>query len=176
MKLEDLKGRIRNIPDFPIKGVIFRDITTLISDPEAFKFTIDHLHDRYKDNKPDLIVGIESRGFIFGGALADRLNIGFIPARKPGKLPWKTVEESYELEYGKAALQIHSDAINKGQRILILDDLLATGGTIGATVKLVERLGGIIEEIAIIIELTFLKGRDKLQGKNIHSLVRYDSE
>jgi adenine phosphoribosyltransferase len=176
MNLDDLKGKIRNIPDFPIKGVVFRDITTLISNPEAFKFAIDHLHERYSNNKPDLIVGIESRGFIFGGALADRLGVGFVPARKPGKLPADTVEESYELEYGKATLQIHADAIEKGQRILILDDLLATGGTLAATAKLVEKLGGIIEEIVIIIELTFLKGREKLPGKNIYSLVQYDSE
>jgi adenine phosphoribosyltransferase len=176
MNLEDLKGRIRNIPDFPIKGVIFRDISTLIRNPEAYRFTINHLYERYKDKKLDLLVGIESRGFIFGGALADRLGIGFIPARKPGKLPWQTVEESYDLEYGKATLQIHADAIEKGQKVLILDDLLATGGTLGATVKLVERLGGIIEEIAIIIELTFLNGRSKLPGKNIYSLVQYDSE
>lgn len=176
MNLEDLKGKIRNIPDFPIKGVVFRDITTLISDPEAFKFVIDHLYERYRNKKPDLIVGIESRGFIFGGALADRLSVGFIPARKPGKLPWETVEESYELEYGKATLQIHADAIEKGQRVLILDDLLATGGTLAATARLVEKLGGIIEEIAIIIELTFLKGREKLTGRNIYSLVQYDSE
>lgn len=176
MKLEDLKGRIRNIPDFPIKGVLFRDITTLIGDPEAFKFTIDHLHERYKNNKPDLIVGIESRGFVFGGALADRLGVGFVPARKPGKLPGDTVEESYELEYGKATLQIHADAINKGQRVLIVDDLLATGGTLAAAASLVEKLGGIIEEVVIIIELTFLNGRQKLPGRNIYSLVRYDSE
>lgn len=176
MKIEDLKARIRNIPDFPIKGVVFRDISTLIRDPEAFGFVIDHLFTRYKKKNLDLIVGIESRGFIFGGALADRLNIGFIPARKPGKLPWETVEESYELEYGKATLQIHADAVEKGQRILILDDLLATGGTMSATVKLVERLGGIIDEIAIIIELTFLNGRKKLPGRNIYSMVQYDSE
>lgn len=176
MKLDDLKGKIRNVPDFPIKGVVFRDITTLISDPEAFIFVIDHLHERYRNNKPDLIVGIESRGFIFGGALADRLGAGFIPARKPGKLPWETVEESYELEYGRATLQIHADAIERGQRILILDDLLATGGTLAATAGLVERLGGLIEEIAVIIELTFLEGRERLPGKNIYSLVQYDSE
>jgi adenine phosphoribosyltransferase len=176
MNLEDLKGKIRNVPDFPIKGVVFRDITTLIGDPPTFNFVINHLHERYKDNKPDLIVGIESRGFIFGGALADRLGVGLIPARKPGKLPWETVEESYELEYGKATLQIHADAIEKGQRVLILDDLLATGGTLAATAKLVEKLGGVINEIAIIIELTFLKGREKLPGKNIYSMVQYDSE
>jgi len=176
MTLEDLKSKIRNVPDFPIKGVVFRDITTLISDPDAFRFTIDHLYERYKSKKLDLIVGIESRGFIFGGALADRLGIGFVPARKPGKLPADTVEESYELEYGKATLQIHSDAIKSGQKILILDDLLATGGTLAATAKLVERLGGIIEEIAIIIELSFLNGRKRLPGKQIYSLVQYDSE
>ena len=176
MKLEDLKGRIRNIPDFPIKGVIFRDISTLICDPEAFGFAINHLHERYKERELDLLVGIESSGFIFGGALADRLGIGFIPARKPGKLPWDTIEESYDLEYGKATLQIHSDAIKKGERVLILDDLLATGGTLAATAKLVEKLGGVIEEIAIIIELIFLNGRQKLPGKNIYSLVQYDSE
>lgn len=176
MKLNDLKGKIRNIPDFPIKGVVFRDITTLISDPDAFKFVIDHLHERYKNNRPDLIVGIESRGFIFGGALADRLGAGFVPARKPGKLPSETVEESYELEYGKATLQIHADAIEEGQRVLILDDLLATGGTLAATAKLIEKLGGVVEEIAIIIELTFLNGREKLPGRNIYSLVQYDSE
>ena len=176
MKLEDLKGRIRNIPDFPIKGVIFRDISTLIRDPEAYRFTINHLYERYKERELDLLIGIESRGFIFGGALADRLGIGFIPARKPGKLPWDTIEESYDLEYGKATLQIHSDAIKKGERVLILDDLLATGGTLAATAKLVEKLGGVIEEIAIIIELIFLNGRQKLPGKNIYSLVQYDSE
>ena len=176
MRLEDLKGRIRNIPDFPIKGVIFRDISTLIRDPEAYRFTINHLYERYKERELDLLIGIESRGFIFGGALADRLGIGFIPARKPGKLPWDTIEESYDLEYGKATLQIHSDAIKKGERVLILDDLLATGGTLAATAKLVEKLGGVIEEIAIIIELIFLNGRQKLPGKNIYSLVQYDSE
>jgi len=176
MNLDDLKGKIRNVPDFPIKGVVFRDITTLIGDPVYFKYVIDHLHERYRNNRPELIVGIESRGFIFGGALADRLGVGFVPARKPGKLPWETVEASYVLEYGMATLQIHADAIEKGRRVLILDDLLATGGTLAATAKLVEKLGGLVEEITVIIELTFLKGREKLPGKNVYSLVQYDSE
>lgn len=176
MNLDDLKNKIRNIPDFPIKGVMFRDITTLIGDPAAFRFTMDHLQERYRDKNLDYVVGIESRGLIFGGALADRLGIGLIPARKPGKLPADIIEETYRLEYGQAALQIHKDAIKKGEKILILDDLLATGGTLSAAAKLVERLGGVIEEIAVIIELTFLHGREKLQGKNIYSLVSYDSE
>ena len=176
MNLDDLKSVIRNVPDFPIKGVLFRDITTLVQNPDAFRFVINHFFERYRDNRPDLIVGIESRGFIFGGALADRLKVGFIPARKPGKLPWKTIEESYELEYGKAALQIHADAIKKGERVLIFDDLLATGGTVGAAVKLMERLGGIVDEIAILIELTFLNGRQRIPDQKIYSLVQYDSE
>jgi adenine phosphoribosyltransferase len=176
MNLADLKNRIRNVPDFPIEGVVFRDITTLIGDAEAFKFTMDHLQKRYKTKPIDLIVAIESRGLIFGGALADRLGIGLVPARKPGKLPAETIEETYQLEYGRAVLQIHKDAITKGQRILILDDLLATGGTLAAAARLVERLGGVIEEIAIIIELRFLCGRDKLRGKRIYSLVSYNSE
>lgn len=176
MKLDDLKNKIRDVPDFPIKGILFRDITTLIGDPEALKFTIDHFYQRYKDRNIDSVVGVESRGFIFGVAVADRLNVGFVPARKPGKLPAEIIEESYELEYGKTTLQMHTDAIEKGERILIIDDLLATGGTLAATAKLVERLGGVIDEIAIVIELSFLKGREKMPGRNIYSLVQYDSE
>ena len=176
MNLDDIKDVIRNVPDFPIKGVVFRDITTLIGDSRAFGFVINHLAERYKNSKLDSVVGIESRGFIFGGALADRLKIGFVPARKRGKLPWKTIEESYKLEYGKSSLQMHSDAIKKGERVLILDDLLATGGTMNATSRLVEKLGGVIDEIAVIIELNYLNGRQKLLGKSLYSLVQYDSE
>ncbi len=176
MKQNELKNTIRNVPDFPIKGIVFRDITTLVNDAKAFKFVIDTLYKRYKDKKIDVIVGVESRGFIFGGALANKLKCGFVPARKPGKLPASTIEESYDLEYGKAALQIHTDAIAKGQRVIIIDDLLATGGTLSATAKLIERLGGKIFEIAVVIDLTFLRGREKLKGYKIFSMVDYDSE
>ena len=176
MKLNDLKSKIRDVPDFPISGIMFRDITTLLEDTEAFKFVLDHLYDRYRDKKIDRLVAIESRGFIFGGALADRLGCGFVPARKAGKLPADTVEESYSLEYGTATLQLHADAIEKGQRILILDDLLATGGTLAATAKLVERLGGEVIEIAVLIELTFLKGRELIKDYPFYSMVEYETE
>ena len=176
MTTEQLKSKIRNVPDFPIKGIMFRDITTLVKDPEAFKYVIDNLTERYRDKKIDLIVGIESRGFIFGGALAHRLGCGFIPARKPGKLPAETIEESYELEYGRTTLQLHVDSIAKGERIVIIDDLLATGGTIRATANMVERLGGNIVEIAVVVDLTFLNGREKLKNYSIYSMVDYDSE
>lgn len=176
MNIEDLKGKIRDVPDFPLKGITFRDITTLINDGEAFRFVIDSLHQRYRGKGIDRIVGIESRGFIFGGALADRLGCGLVIARKPGKLPADTLEESYELEYGKATLQIHTDSIKLGERILIIDDLLATGGTLAATAGLVERLGGEIAEIAVIIELTFLNGRKKLGSNKFYSMLSYDSE
>lgn len=176
MKLDDLKSKIRNVPDFPIKGIMFRDITTLLDDTEAFKFVIDHLYDRYRDKKIDRLVAVESRGFIFGGALADRLGCGFVPARKAGKLPADTVEESYSLEYGTATLQLHADAIEKGQRILIFDDLLATGGTLAATAKMVKQLGGEIVEIAVLIELTFLKGRELIKGYPFYSMVEYETE
>jgi adenine phosphoribosyltransferase len=176
MTADELKSKIRNVPDFPIKGVMFRDITTLVKDSVAFKFVIDQLYDRYKDKKIDQIVGIESRGFIFGGALADRLGCGFIPARKPGKLPAKTIEESYELEYGRTSLQLHFDAIKPGDRVIVLDDLLATGGTLRATANMVEKLGGTIVEIAVLIELTFLRGRDKLKNYDIYAMLEYDSE
>jgi adenine phosphoribosyltransferase len=176
MTTDELKSKIRNVPDFPIKGVMFRDITTLVKDKAAFKYVVDQLYERYKDKKIDQVIGIESRGFIFGGALAHRLGCGFVPARKLGKLPSETIEESYELEYGRTSLQMHIDAIKKGDRVLVLDDLLATGGTIRATTNMVERLGGTIVEIAVIIELSFLKGRDKLKNYSIYSMVDYDSE
>jgi adenine phosphoribosyltransferase len=176
MTTDELKAKIRNIPDFPIKGVMFRDITTLVKDKTAFKYVIDRLYERYKDRKIDQIVGIESRGFIFGGALADRLGCGFVPARKPGKLPGKTIEESYELEYGRTSLQLHIDAIEPGDRVIVLDDLLATGGTLRATANMVEKLGGTIVEIAVIIELSFLRGRDKLKNYEIYAMLEYNSE
>jgi adenine phosphoribosyltransferase len=176
MTTDELKSKIRNVPDFPIKGVMFRDITTLVKDKVAFEYVIDQLYKRYKDKKIDQIVGIEARGFIFGGALANRLGCGFVPARKPGKLPGKTIEESYELEYGRTSLQLHTDAIKKGDRVVILDDLLATGGTIRATANMIEKLGGTIVEIAVVIELSFLKGRDKLKNYSLYAMLDYDSE
>ena len=176
MTENELKAVIRNVPDFPIPGIMFRDITTLVADPDAFKYVVDHLYDRYKDKNIDMIIAIESRGFIFGGALSYLLGCGFVMARKPGKLPYDTISEDYQLEYGTATLEIHNDAISKGQRVLVLDDLLATGGTLEATNKLVEQLGGEVVECAVVVELDFLKGRDKLNGTDIYSMVHYDSE
>ena len=176
MNKDKLKAKIRNVPDFPKKGIVFRDITTLLGDGPAFRNVIDQLHSRYKDRKIDQIVGIESRGFIFGGALAHLLGCGFVPARKPGKLPAETIEEAYELEYGTASLQIHGDAVKRGDSVLIVDDLLATGGTLAATAKLVERLGGEVVEIAVLIELSFLNGRDKIRDYPLYSMVKYEKE
>jgi adenine phosphoribosyltransferase len=176
LNIEDLKGKIRDVPDFPLKGITFRDITTLIKDSEAFRLVIDTLHRRYRGKGIDHVVAVESRGFIFGGALADRLGCGLVIARKPGKLPADTVEESYELEYGKATLQIHTDSIKAGDKVVIIDDLLATGGTLAATIRLVERLGAEIREIAVIIELAFLEGREKLGSNSFYSMVSYGAD
>ena len=176
MKLSDLKNKIRNIPDFPIKGIMFRDITTLIGDPESLRFVVEHLYQRYSNKNIDSIVAIESRGFIFGGALAHLLGCGIVPARKPGKLPYETIAEEYDLEYGTASLELHNDALQAGDRVLIIDDLLATGGTLQAAADLVKRLDAEIVECAVIIELDYLNGRDNLPGVNIYSMVNYDSE
>lgn len=170
MKLED---KIRDIPDFPVKGILFKDITTLLKDPPAFKYAIDELAARYKDEKIDMIVAMESRGFIFAAPLAYRLGAGFVPARKPGKLPAETISVQYSLEYGTDKVEMHKDACCPGQRVLIVDDLLATGGTAAATVQLVEKLGGKVVGIAFLIELTFLNGRDRLKGYPIFSLIQY---
>jgi adenine phosphoribosyltransferase len=176
MTTEELKSKIRNVPDFPIKGIIFRDITTLIKDRSSFKYVVDHLYARYKDERIDHVIGIESRGFIFGGALAHSLGCGFVPARKLGKLPFETIEESYELEYGRTSHQIHTDSVQPGERVVIIDDLLATGGTLRATANMVERLRGTIVEIAVVVELSFLNGREKLKNHNFYSMLQYDSE
>jgi adenine phosphoribosyltransferase len=170
----DLASTIRSVPDFPIEGILFYDITTLLKNPEALKASVDQLVDHYQDIGVDLIVGMESRGFIFGMPAAYQMGIGFVPVRKPGKLPAETVSESYDLEYGTNTLELHVDAIEKGQKVLIVDDLLATGGTAKATCNLVEKLGGDIVGVAFVIELNFLKGRDKLQGYDVFSLLRYD--
>ncbi len=164
---------IRDIPDFPEKGIVFKDITTLLIDSEAFSKVIDKMADTYKGKGIDKVVGIESRGFIFGGMLSYILGAGFVPARKAGKLPYKTIRESYSLEYGESIIELHEDSINKGDKILLVDDLLATGGTAEAVVKLIKRLGGEISGIEFLIELDFLNGREKLIGENINSVIHY---
>lgn len=172
----DLKNSIRSIPDFPIKGIIFRDITTLMQDPEAFAEACNRLYDRYKDKKIDKIAGIDARGFVFGAVLAYRLNVGFVPVRKKGKLPFKTISEKYALEYGTAEVEIHEDAIKKGERVVVIDDLIATGGTISAAIKLIERLEGVIEECAFVVELPDLKGRELIKDKKIFTLIEFEGE
>jgi adenine phosphoribosyltransferase len=172
----DLKSKIRTVPHWPIKGVMFRDITTLLQDAEAFKHVCDELYKRYKDRKIDVVVGLESRGFIFGAVLAYKLGVGFVPIRKPGKLPYKTVSAEYEKEYGKDKMEIHEDAINSGDRVLIVDDLIATGGTSSAAVQLVEKLGGMVEELAFIIDLPDLKGKEKIKGYRIFTMVEFAGE
>lgn len=174
MELRELKEKIREIRDFPTEGVLFKDITTLLKDGPAFRYVVDHLAERYQPERVEVVVGIESRGFIFGGALAHQLNAGFVPVRKLGKLPAKTVEVEYELEYGRDALAIHEDAIGAGQRVLAVDDLLATGGTMAATLRLISQLGGAVVGVAFLIELAFLHGRQKLTNYPVHSLIVYD--
>ena len=169
-----IRESIRDIPDFPKPGIVFKDITPLLSDPEAFKRVLDLLVERYSGRSLDRIVGIESRGFIFGAALADRLGVGFVPVRKPGKLPYRTVKEEYSLEYGTDAIEIHEDAVPEGGAVLIVDDLLATGGTAAAAVSLVRKIGGEIVEVAFVVELGFLKGREKLPEVPVFSLVNYE--
>ncbi len=159
----DLLTFIRDIPDFPKPGIIFKDITPLLNNPEAFKASIDQLASRYAGKRIDKIVGIEARGFIFAGALAYRLGTGMVPVRKKGKLPYKTLSETYELEYGTDTMEMHEDAIKPGDHVLVLDDLIATGGTLAATCRLVEKLGGSIVEVATLIELSFLNGRAKVK-------------
>lgn len=170
----DLKGRIREIEGFPKEGVSFKDITTLLKDGEAFKYLVEKLSDQLRDLNIDVIVGPEARGFLIGTPVAYNLGIGFIPIRKPGKLPAEIISCEYELEYGTDLLEIHKDAIESGQRVAILDDLLATGGTVLATAKLIEELGGEVITINFIIELNYLNGRDVLKDYKINSLIQYD--
>ena len=169
----DLKQHIRHVPDFPKAGILFYDITTLLRDPQGFRMTIDMLAAPYEGQPIDAVVGIESRGFILGAAVAQRLCVGFIPIRKPGKLPAAALKESYDLEYGKDALEIHADAIEKGQRILIVDDVLATGGTAAAATQLVSKLGGELMGLAFLIELLALDGKAKLAGRRVFSVLKY---
>jgi len=172
----DLRQLIRSVPDFPKPGIVFRDITPLLADPVALDQAIAQLAEPYRDRKIDLVAAIESRGFIFGVAVARQLGVGFVPIRKPGKLPAATTKVSYELEYGSDSLEIHTDAISPGQRVLLVDDLLATGGTMAAACQLVTGLGAEIVAIAFVIELAFLNGREKLAGHDILSLITYDAE
>lgn len=169
----NLKDTIRNVPDFPIQGIQFKDITTLLKNGEAFRVAIDELYMRFANQKIDKIVAIESRGFILGSALAYKLGVGLIPIRKPGKLPADKISEEYELEYGTDTMEIHVDSIEEGENVLLVDDLLATGGTAGASCKLVERLGGNVIGLGFLIELSFLNGREKLNKYNIQSLIVY---
>jgi adenine phosphoribosyltransferase len=171
--MDQLKDKIRHVPDFPKAGILFYDITTLLQDPAGFRAAVDSLVLPFQDQGIEIVVGIESRGFIFGAAVADRIGAGFTPVRKPGKLPSQCVRATYDLEYGTDALEMHDDAIRSGQRVLIVDDLLATGGTARATTDLVKRLGGEVHALAFLIELVALSGRNKLAGENIHTVLKY---
>ena len=170
---DDLRAKIREVPDFPKPGILFYDITTLLRDGDAFREVIDRMTDAVKDERIDLVVGMESRGFIFAAPMADRLGAGFVPVRKLGKLPAETIEVEYDLEYGTATLEIHRDAIVPGQRVLVVDDLLATGGTVLGTIELIRRLGGEIAGLSFMVELTALGGRAKLGEFSIHTLLAY---
>ena len=172
---DHLKSLIREVPDFPKKGILFYDITTLLKDRLGFATLIDALSEYYLPKKVDLVLGIEARGFIFGPALAYRLNAGFVPVRKPKKLPAETAKITYELEYGSDSLEVHKDAVKHGQRVIVVDDLLATGGTAAATVQLVKGLGGDIAGLGFVVELDFLKGRDRLREHDVFSLLHYSS-
>tara|TARA_B100000686_G_C16532023_1_gene832822 strand:- start:137 stop:670 length:534 start_codon:yes stop_codon:yes gene_type:complete len=171
--IETIAKRIRDIPDFPKKGIVFKDITPVLSDIETLRSSVKEMAAPYMDLKIDVVVGIESRGFIFGAPIADILSCSFVPVRKPGKLPWKTENISYELEYGSDSLEIHIDSIKPGQNVLIVDDLLATGGTAEATCKLISKLKGNIVGFTVLVELEFLEGRRRLKQYNVHSLVKY---
>jgi len=173
MAAVDLKSKIRDVPDFPKPGIVFKDIMPLLADPQAFGQMLDELAEWAGERKPDLILGAEARGFITGGALAYKLGCGFVAARKPGKLPWRTVSAKYALEYGFDSLELHADAVKPGNRVLVHDDVLATGGTAKAKIELVEQLGGVVVGALFIISLDFLNGREKLGGYDVHSLIQY---
>lgn len=177
MLIEDLKNTIRQVPDFPKKGIQFLDITTGVKNPEAFKDMIDFLYETYKDRKIDYVLGIESRGFVFGAPLALRLGVGFVMVRKPNKLPAETISETYDLEYGTSTIHMHADAIEKGSRVVVIDDLLATGGTAIAACNLVKKAGGVVDSTAFVIELTPLKGAENIKNKagvDVISMLKYD--
>jgi len=172
----NLKDTIRDVPDFPKKGIIFKDITTLLKNSDALSIAANELYNIAKNKKITKVAGIESRGFIIGGILANKLGAGFVPIRKPGKLPSEKISESYSLEYGIDSIEIHKDAIEPGDIVLLHDDLLATGGTMEAAIKLVEKLGGKVAQISFLVELNFLNGRERLKNYEVHTLIQYDSE
>ena len=173
MSAEELRAKIREVPDFPKPGILFYDITTLLKDPAAYRESIDLMLAPYLGEAIDIVVGMESRGFIFSAPMAYQLNAGLVPVRKLGKLPAETITVEYALEYGSNTLEIHRDAVKSGQRVLIVDDLLATGGTVGGTIELVERLGGEVVGLAFLVELDFLKGRERLKDRRVTSVIRY---
>jgi adenine phosphoribosyltransferase len=173
--MESLKTKIRSVPDFPKPGIVFYDITTLLRDCDGFQMTIEAMTQPFESREIDIVIGVESRGFILGGAVADRLGAGFAPVRKKGKLPAATVRETYDLEYGTDSLEIHSDAVVPGQRVLIVDDVLATGGTAAATTALVRKLGGDVLALAFLVELAFLNGRSKVPNETVHSVLKYSA-
>jgi adenine phosphoribosyltransferase len=169
----DLASLVRNIPDFPVKGIQFKDVTTLLRDPAAFSQAIDDMAAPFQSQGVELVAAVESRGFIFGAPVANRLRAGFVPVRKLGKLPYQKINESYTLEYGTETLEMHTDSVQPGQKVLIVDDLIATGGSARATINLIERLGGKVVGLSFLIELKFLNGRDRLAGHTINSLIQY---
>ena len=171
--MDALKAKIRHVPDFPKAGILFYDVTTLLRDPQGFKMAVDAMAAPYANHGIQTVVGVESRGFILGAAVADRIGAGFVPVRKLGKLPAKTIRASYDLEYGSDSLEMHQDAIDRGQKVVVVDDLLATGGTARATVDLVRQLGGTVEGVAFLIELVELNGRSRLQGENVFAVLQY---
>ncbi|MDI6774614.1 MAG: adenine phosphoribosyltransferase [Verrucomicrobiota bacterium] len=171
MNADKLKAAIRDVPDFPKPGIIFKDITPILNDPKLFRLAIDILADRHKNQNVNRIAAIDARGFLFAGAMCDRMKIGLVPIRKKGKLPWRTYEQSHDLEYGSATLTIHQDAFKPGDRVALVDDLLATGGTAAASAKLIEQAGGTVVGIAFLVELAFLKGREKLAGYDVFAPV-----
>ncbi|PID75952.1 MAG: adenine phosphoribosyltransferase [Deltaproteobacteria bacterium] len=172
----DLKETVRSIVDWPVKGVIFRDLTTLMKDPQALRVACDLFYERYRDKNIDTIVGIDARGFVFGAVLAYKLGVAFVPVRKKGKLPAETIEESYSLEYGDATMEIHVDAVSPGDKVVLIDDLLATGGTIGAALKLIRRCGGEVLECAFVVELPDLGGRKSVDDCGVYALMEFEGE
>lgn len=172
----DLKSSIRSIPNFPIEHITFRDITTLMQDPEAFREANDRFYNHFKGQKIDKVVGIDARGFVFGAVLAYKLGVGFVPVRKKGKLPFKTICEKYSLEYGTAEVEIHADAISKGERVVVIDDLIATGGTVAAAISLIEQLGGVVVECAFVVELPELGGKSLIKNHKVFSLIEFEGE